>query len=86
METIINLIKLRAKETYKDDSEWNDEQILWLKDVMIDKAKAFLQRLIDNKHIEEIKSEEKNWPTLNDYIKYIATADDPIKTLSDMIK
>lgn len=86
METILKLIKLRARETYKDDREWNEQQILRLKDVMIDKAKAFLQWLIDNKHIEEIKSEAKSWPDLNDYIKYLATTEDPMKTLSDLIK
>lgn len=86
MVTILNLIKQFSKEMYWDNTNWDEQQILWLKDVMIDKAKAFLQWLIDNKHIEEIESEEKNWPTLNDYIKYIATTEDPVKTLSDMIK
>jgi hypothetical protein len=53
---------------------------------VIERWKQLLQWLIDNKHIEEIKSEKKSWPDLNDYIKYIAETEDPIKTLSDLIK
>jgi hypothetical protein len=86
METILNLIKMWSKEAYWSDSEWSEDQILWLKDTMIDKAKEFLQWLIKNDHIEEIKSEKKSWPDINDYIKYIATTEDPMKTLSGLIK
>ena len=42
--------------------------------------------MINNWYIEEIKSEKKSWPDLNDYINYIANTEDPIKTLSDIIK
>lgn len=86
METIINLIKLWSKEAYGSEEIRDAWQIEWLKEVFVDKAKSFLQRLIDNWHIEEIKTETKSWPTVNDYIKYIATTEDPVKTLSDMIK
>lgn len=86
MKTIINLIKLWSKETYGDEEKRDEGQIEWLKEVFVDKAKSFLQWLIDNWHIEKIETETKTWPTLNDYIKYIATAEDPIETLSSMIK
>lgn len=59
--------------------KWNVERI-------IDMAKEFLQWLIKNWHIEEIKSEKKSWPDLNDYIKYIAETEDPVKTLIDLLK
>lgn len=57
-----------------------------LTDIIENKAKPFLQWLIDNWHIEEIKSEKKSWPDMNDYIKYIADTEDPIKTLVGMLK
>jgi hypothetical protein len=53
---------------------------------LIEIAKSFLDWLIKNWHIEEIKSEKKSWPDLNDYIKYIAETEDPVKTLVDMLK
>lgn len=49
-------------------------------------AKSFLDWLIENWHIEEIKSEKKEWADLNDYIKYIAGTEDPVKTLIDLLK
>lgn len=52
----------------------------------IEIAKSFLNWLIENWHIEEIKSEKKSWADINDYIKYIADTEDPVKTLVDMLK
>ena len=75
---------------------WNDYDMYTEKDienmkVIVDdlinnKAKPFLKWLIDNWHIEEIKSEKKSWPDMNDYIKYIADTEDPVKTLVNMLK
>lgn len=75
---------------------WNDfdmytekdiEDLKWrIDDLINNKAKPFLQWLIDNWHIEEIKSEKKSWPDINDYIKYIAETEDPMKTLIGMLK
>ena len=86
MDTIISLLKLWHKDVYSYDGWWDETYVNYIKDNVIVKAKEFLQWLIDNWHIEEIKSDKKTWADLNDYIKYIASSDDPIKTLSEMIK
>lgn len=73
-----------------DFDMYSEDDINWLRtrfeDMLNNKAKPFLQRLIDNNHIEEIKSEKKDWPGINDYIKYIAETEDPVKTLVNMLK
>ena len=74
---------------------WNDFDMYTEEDIakmkenaesLINIAKSFLEWLIKNWHIEEIKSEKKEWPDLNDYIKYIAETEDPVKTLVGMLK
>lgn len=86
METILNLLNIWYKEIYWTEWTWDENNIGYIKDVVITKAKEFLDWLIENWHIEVIPSEKKSWPTVNDYIKYIATTEDPIKTLSSLIK
>jgi len=85
MSDLIELIKLFYKSR-KIEANIYEEDITFIKENVIERWKQLLQWLIDNKHIEEIKSEKKSWPDLNDYIKYIAETEDPIKTLSDLIK
>lgn len=62
-----------------NEMKWNVERI-------IDMAKEFLQWLIKNWHIKEIESDKKTGADINDYIKYIADTEDPVKTLIDMLK
>lgn len=75
---------------WNDYDMYTEEEINKLKviveDLINNKARPFLEWLIKNWYIEKIPSEKKSWPDLNDYIKYIAETEDPIKTLSDMIK
>lgn len=85
MSELIELIKLFYKSS-KIDANIYEEDISFIKENVIERWKQLLQWLIDNGHIEEIKSEKKSWPDVNDYIKYIAETDDPIKTLSNLIK
>lgn len=89
LRQLINLF-LRDKfgwisDCYPDDESFSPTKD-WIEDIINNKAKPFLQWLIDNWHIEEIKSEKKSWPDINDYIKYIAETEDPIKTLVSMLK
>lgn len=86
MDTIIKLLKQRAIENKEEHPEVNKDQIERIKEIISVKAKSFLQRLIDNGHIEKISTEAKAWPTVNDYIKYIAITEDPMETLLKMIK
>lgn len=86
MKEIITLLKIWAKDVWLSEDEYNETEITRVKEIVFDRAKQFLQWLIDNWHIEVIDSEKKAWPELNDYIKYIATTEDPIKTLSSLIK
>ena len=86
MKWILSILNKYWKEKFLFNTDMFDECFInYCKD-KIEWVENFLQRLIDNWHIEEIESESKSWPTVNDYIKYIAATDDPIKTLSDMIK
>lgn len=74
---------------WNDFDMYSEEEISKMKEDaerLISVAKLFLERLIKEWHIEEIKSEKKSWPDLNDYIKYIAETEDPVKTLIDMLK
>lgn len=80
------LLKQRAIDAGIGSADWSQAQVEWIQDIITNKSKAFLQWLIDNNHIEIIKTETKSWPTINDYIKYIATTEDPMKTLVGMIK
>lgn len=66
--------------------EWDEKRLNMAKEQIVKRGKDFFQRLIDKWYIEKIESESKSWPTVNDYIKYIAETEDPVKTLSDMIK
>ena len=86
---LTNLINLFYKEQgwgSEYQEEWVSIISEQITDLIENKTKPFLERLIKNWHIEEIKSEKKSWPDLNDYIKYIAETDDPIKTLVGMLK
>lgn len=88
MHELIQLFKLFYKDSVWWDFVIDDEEsfVDRVKEKLVNRAKDFFQRLIDNWHMEEIKSEKKSWPDVNDYIKYIATTDDPVKTLSNLIK
>jgi hypothetical protein len=66
--------------------EWDEKRLNMAKEQIVERWKKFFKWCIDNWHIEKIESESKDWPDINDYIKYIATTEDPVKTLSDMIK
>ena len=79
---IIQLINQFFTQTKWIEAKFDENEISWIKNWVIETAKYFLQRLIDNNHIEQIES----WTTINDYIKYIATTEDPIQTLSDLLK
>ena len=88
---LTQLFNLFFKEyNWNDFDMFSEEDIERMKtsleDLINNKAKPFLEWLIKNWHIEEIKSEKKSWPDLNDYIKYIAETDNPIQTLVDMLK
>lgn len=85
MSELIELIKLFYKSK-KIDANIYEEDITFIKENVIERWKQLLEWLIKNNYIEEIPSEKKSWPDVNDYIKYIADTEDPIKTLSDMIK
>lgn len=74
---------------WNDFDMYSEEDISKMKENaerLISVAKSFLERLIKEWHIEEIKSEKKSWPDINDYIKYIADTEDPVKTLVNMLK
>lgn len=74
---------------WNDFDMYSEEEISKMKENaerLISVAKLFLEWLIKEWHIEEIESEKKNWPDINDYIKYIAETEDPVKTLIDMLK
>lgn len=86
MDTFVRLINIFYKDTFNQEPQIKSEDLDYYKNVIITKWKMFLQWLIDNWHIEEIKSEKKSWPDINDYIKYIAETEDPIKTLVGMLK
>lgn len=60
---------------------WEEWRVEIMKTELIDKAKTFLQWLIDNNHIEMVWEGD-----INDYIRYIATTEDPIQTLIDLLK
>lgn len=88
-KTLTNLLNLFNKEGWygsEYQEEWVEAYSERLNVFINDKVKPFLQWLIDNWHIEEIKSEKKSWPDLNDYIKYIADTEDPVKTFIGMLK
>ena len=88
-KTLTNLLNLFNKEGWygsEYQEEWVEAYSERLNVFINEKVKPFLQWLIDNWHIEEIKSEKKSWPDLNDYIKYIAETEDPVKTLVGMLK
>lgn len=87
LTTLYNLF--RRWYNWNDFDMYTEDDIARMKEdvnVLIERAKSFLEWLIKNWHIEEIKSEKKSWPDLNDYIKYIAETEDPVKTLIDLLK
>lgn len=87
LTTLYNLF--RRWYNWNDFDMYTEDDIERMKkdaDTLIERAKSFLEWLIKNWHIEEIKSEKKSWPDLNDYIKYIAETEDPVKTLIDLLK
>lgn len=87
MKTLLSLLNICWREKFWVNYDvFDEEAIETIKTRFIGRIEEFLQWLIDNKHIEEIKSEKKSWPDVNDYIKYIADTEDPIKTLTDMLK
>lgn len=87
MKDLLTFLNIFWRKQYWSTFDVYDDYLInEIKTKFIGRWKEFLQRMIDNWYIEEIKSEKKSWPDLNDYIKYIAETEDPIKTLSDMIK
>ena len=87
LTTLYNLF--RRWYNWNDFDMYTEDDIARMKEdvnVLIERAKSFLEWLIKNWHIEEIKSEKKSWPDLNDYIKYISETEDPVKTLIDLLK
>lgn len=86
MKEFVRLINLFYKDVFNQEPQIREEDLDYFKNTIITKWKQFLEWLIKNWHIEEIKSEKKSGPDLNDYIKYIAETDDPVKTFTDLLK
>ena len=87
LTTLYNLF--RRWYNWNDFDMYSEEDIARMKENaenFVGIAKSFLDWLIKNWHIEVIESEKKAWPDLNDYIKYIAETEDPVKTLVGMLK
>lgn len=88
---LTKLLNAYWKTVIKQDLDvWSEEDVESFKNMINDlienKAKPFLEWLIKNWHIEEIESDKKSWPDINDYIKYIAETEDPVGTLINMLK
>ena len=80
MEALKNFINLFFNSIWQHGDSFGDWALDWAR-CWLPKAREFLQRLIENDHIEKIWE----WD-INDYIRYIATTEDPIQTLIDLLK
>lgn len=88
---LTKLLNAYWKTVIKQDLDvWSEEDVEWFKseinELIENKIKPFLEWLIKEWHIEKVPSEKKSWPDINDYIKYIATTEDPVDTLINMLK